>query len=153
MKRYSSTRKLFAEIERVLRENEPSFHRSPLDEVIELLCQGRHYSWLGIYLTTEGSRHPQPVGAGGDTHPGELAVSGTRSKILVSMKLGSRKVGILAAESNGENAFVGEDRVLLERVAARLGRFLAGPGHYIVRRARGAASGAGPLKSAAAGEP
>ena len=150
MRRYRPTRNLFAEIERVLRASRPSFHRSPLDEVIDLLCQGRNYTWLGIYLTTEGSRHPQLVDARGDMHPGELALSGTRSKILVSMKLGSRELGVLAAESNVENAFAGEDRVLLEKVAARLARFLTGPGQYIARKARGAESGAGSRKSVAA---
>lgn len=152
MRRYRPTRELFAEIERVLRANRPSFDRSPLDEVIDLLCQGRHYSWLGIYLTTDGSPAPQPLGAGGDPNPGARALSRARSKILVSMRLGTRAVGVLSAESAGANTFGGQDRVLLEKVATCLARFLAGPGQYIVRRARGMASAASPGKSAAAME-
>jgi len=144
LKRYRSRRGLLAAIERVLRANQPSFHRSPLDEVIELLCRGRHYSWVGIYLTTEGSPARQPLGAGGDPHPDAQALSGARSKILISMELGTRAVGVLSAESADENAFGVEDRVLLEKVAARLARFLAGPGQYIVRRARNMASAAKP---------
>jgi len=146
LKRYRSARGLLAEIERVLRANRPSFQSSPLDEVIDLLCRGRHYSWLGIYLTSEGSASRQPLGAGGDPNPDEAALPGAGSKILVPMKLGTRSVGILSAESAGKDAFGAEDRMLLEKVATRLARFLAGPGQYIVRRARSMAAPGKPGK-------
>lgn len=146
MKRYRATGELFAEIDRVLRRNRPSFKCSPLDTVIDLLCRGRHYSWMGIYLSAEGESDPHPLGSGGDDDPGQLTLSGTRRKILIAMKLPSREVGVLSAESPRENAFGAQDRVLLEKVAARLARFLTGPGKYIVRRARGTASLAGPGK-------
>jgi len=60
----------------------------------------------------------------------------TRSKILVSIKLASRELGVLAVESDRENTFGAEDRVLLEGVADVLARFLAGKGKYLVRKAR-----------------
>jgi hypothetical protein len=52
------------------------------------------------------------------------------------MKLASRELGVLSVESNHENAFGVEDRVLLEGVADALARFLAGRGKYLARKAR-----------------
>ncbi|HUJ93863.1 MAG TPA: hypothetical protein VLW84_01255 [Terriglobales bacterium] len=152
MKSYRSARVLLPEIDRVLFANQPSFHSSPLDEVIDLLCRGRHYSWMGVYLTAEGEGSPQPIGAGGEGDVAALKFSGTRKKIIVSMKVGRHEVGVLSAESSGEHAFGAEDRVLLEKAAARLARFLTGPGKYIVRRERAMAEGAAARKAVAASE-
>jgi putative methionine-R-sulfoxide reductase with GAF domain len=149
LKSYKSARLLLAEVEKLLSANSPSFHHSPLTDVIELLCSGRHYSWMGVYLTASNSSAQQLLDAGGDPHPSEMAHPETRSKVLVSMKLAGRELGILDVESTCESAFGIEDRVLLENVANRLGRFLAGRGQYIVRKARSAAS-TGRSKPAAA---
>ena len=164
MKTYRSARELLAEIERVLAANRPSFHHSPLDDVIELLRRGRHYTWIGIYLVI-GENTPHPLLGAGRAHPGEVALPGTRSKVLISMKLAGRELGVLAVESDCENAFGSEDRVLLENVASVLARFLTGPGKYVMRKAREVAAdapkpqapgprpaSAAPLRSAAAGE-
>jgi hypothetical protein len=84
----------------------------------------------------------------------------------VSMKLAGRELGVLDVESDRENAFGPEDRVLLEDVATTLARFLTGRGKYVVRKARGAAvpsdsqpqarapqpASPRPLRSAAVGE-
>jgi hypothetical protein len=51
------------------------------------------------------------------------------------MKIAGREVGFLSVESNRENSFGSEDRVLLERVAELLARFLTGRGKYLVRKA------------------
>ena len=51
------------------------------------------------------------------------------------MKIAGREVGFLNVESERENAFGSEERVLLERVAGLLAKFLTGPGKYLVRRA------------------
>ena len=51
------------------------------------------------------------------------------------MKLSGREYGILGVESERKN-FRPEDRVFLERVAHLGARFLAGPGRYLVRKAR-----------------
>src|SRR5207237_3121875 len=72
---------------------------------------------------------------GAAVHPGQLAVAGTRKKILVTMRVAGREMGFLNVESDRENAFGSEDRVLLDRVAGLLARFLAGPGKYLVRKA------------------
>ncbi len=52
------------------------------------------------------------------------------------MKLASRELGVLSVESDRENGFGAEDRVLLEAVADTLARFLTGRGKYLVRKAR-----------------
>ena len=83
--------------------------------------------WVGIFLAVGENVAQQSLGAGGDA-PGEVALPETRSKILISMKLASRELGVLSVESDRENAFGPEDRVLLEAVADKLARFLAGRG-------------------------
>ena len=60
---------------------------------------------------------------------------GTRRKIVITMKIAGRELGFLNVESDREHAFGSEDRVLLERVAGLLARFLTGPGKYVVRKA------------------
>jgi len=81
-------------------------------------------------------------------HPAHVAVPGTVKKIVVAIKIAGRDVGFLNVESDRWSAFGSEDRVLLERVAGLLARFLTGPGKYLVRRA--AASSPEPTPRAAA---
>ena len=135
MKIYRDSTELLAEIECVLAASRPSFRHSPLQDVIELLCHGRHATWVGIYLAA-GTTSQQLLGAGGEPHPGQMARLETKSKILVSMKLAGHELGVVDVESDRENAFGPEYRVLLENVANLLARFLAGPGRYIARSAR-----------------
>lgn len=135
MKTYRATAGLLAEIERRLASSQPSFHHSPLQDVIELLSLGRHYTWIGIYLAA-GTNGQQLLGAGGEPHPSQMAGAETKSKILISIKLAGHELGILDVESNRENAFGPRDRVLLENVANLLARFLAGPGRYLASKAR-----------------
>jgi putative methionine-R-sulfoxide reductase with GAF domain len=130
---YRPTREILADIERRLRDNTPCFHHSPLEDVAELLAAGRSYTWVGIYLTIE--KHAGSALAESALDPRQVAVPGTRTKVLVAMKVGGRELGFLNVESPKEDAFGPEDRVLLERVAGLLARFLAGPGKYLVRRA------------------
>ena len=134
MKSYRSARSLIAEIQRTLARNQPTFHHSPLEDVAELLVEGRHYSWVGIYLTVDSSHSSTLWENTQAVHPGQLAFPGTRKKILVSMKVAGREIGHLNVESDREHAFGSEERVLLERVAGLLARFLAGPGKYLVLR-------------------
>lgn len=152
LKTYRPPRELLVEIGRVLATNKPSFHHSPLEDVIELLCRGRHYTWMGIYLAVAKSVPPQLLGAGHDSRPGKMELPETRTKILVAMKLGSRELGVLDVESDQENAFGAEDRVLLENVATLLARFLAGRGKYLVRKACTVQWSAKSGRSAAAAE-
>jgi len=133
VKSYISPQKLLADIKSVLDNNRPSFHHSPLEDVVVLLSEGRHYSWVGIYLTVD-KRSSSPL-LETAVHPGYVAVPGTRKKILVAMKIAGRELGFLNVESNREAALGSEDKVLLEGVADLLARFLTGPGKYLVLRA------------------
>jgi putative methionine-R-sulfoxide reductase with GAF domain len=140
LKIYLDSAVVLARIDCLLADTPPSFRHSPLDKVMDVLCRDRHYSWVGVYLTA-GKTNAQLLGAGGEPHPGQMARPETKSKILISLKLAGRELGVLDVESDRENAFASKDRVLLENVAQRLGRFLAGPGRYIVRKTRAAAIG------------
>jgi putative methionine-R-sulfoxide reductase with GAF domain len=128
MKKYKSTAELLAEIKNVLENDKPRAHFSPLEEVVELLQAGRHYGWAGIYIAVDSESRAAQV-------PARIELAETRSKILVSMKLSGREYGILSVESE-RKMFRPEDRVSLERVAHLGARFLAGPGGYLVRKAR-----------------
>ena len=135
MKTYRSTRDLLADVEKVLAENRPSFHHSPLEEIAGLLCEGRHFSWVGIYLTLD-EKSSSALLEEALIKPNQVAVQGTRQKIVVAMRVGGRELGFLNVESDREYAFGSEEQVLLERVAGLLARFLAGPrGKYLVLQA------------------
>ncbi len=135
MRTYRSTRNLLADVKKVLADNRPSFHQSPLEEIAGLLCEGRHYSWVGIYLTLD-EKSSSALLEEALIKPNQVAVRGTRKKIVVAMRVGGRELGFLNVESDRESAFGSEDRVLLDRVAGLLARFLAGPrGKYLVLRA------------------
>jgi hypothetical protein len=147
LKYFRPTRQLLAEIQRVIEQSKPSFHDSPIDDVIELLIGGRHYSWIGLYLALSGGGQ-QAMAVAGD-HPEQMALPQTRSKILVSMKLAGREVGVLSVESDRGNALRAEDQALLEGVADALARFLSGRGKYLVRKARQKATRPVPKSQAA----
>jgi len=133
VKPFRSTRDLLADVEETLAENRPSFHDSPLEKVAGLLAEGRHYGWVGIYLTLE--KQPAMPLLPNAAHPARFEASGTRKKVIVTMKIAGREIGFLNVESNRENAFGADERVLLERVAGLLAKFLTGPGKYLVRKA------------------
>ena len=118
MKSYRSTRSLLADIKRVLAENRPSFHHSPLEDIAALLVEGRHYSWVGIYLSVDSNGSTSLLENTHPAHPGQMAVSTTLKKILISMKIAGREIGYLNVESDRENAFGPEERVLLTEVIA-----------------------------------
>ena len=139
MKVYCPTRQLLADVDRLLAASRPSAHYSPLEDVIDLLCRGRHYAWVGIFLAVGEGTPQQALGAGRNL-PSEVALPETRSKILISIKLASRELGVLGVESDRDGAFGAEDRVLLEGVADSLARFLTGRGKYLARKARTDAS-------------
>ena len=138
LKIHRDAAELLSDIEGVLAANRPSFSHSPLQDVIELLSHGLHVAWVGIYLAA-GTASQQLLGAGGEPHPGQMAGQGTKSKILVSLKLAGHEFGVLDVESDCPNAFGPRDRVLLEKVANLLARFIAGPGRYLARKARATA--------------
>jgi putative methionine-R-sulfoxide reductase with GAF domain len=134
LKLYRPPEELLAEVDRILAAK-PG-HLSPLEAVAEVLCQGRRYTWVGVYLAVGANFTQQLAGVAPHPHPSQMARPETRSKILISIRLAGRELGVLDAESDRDNAFGAEDRVLLENVAQRLGLFLTGPGKYLARKAR-----------------
>ena len=134
MKPYRSSPAILADIESLLSSNQPSFHHSPLEDIATLLVDGRHYSWVGIYLTVNGNSSSALAENSAAVHPGRVALRGTLKKIIVSIKIAGRELGFLSVETDRENALGSEDRVLLERVAGLLARFLSSKGKYLVRR-------------------
>jgi hypothetical protein len=135
LKLYRPTGQLLADVKSVLATGKPSRHHSPLEDVVALLCCGRHYAWMGIFLAV-GENAVHPSIAVGTDQVGQVELPETRSTILISMKLGIREVGVLGVENDDQNGFPIEDQVLLERVANDLARFLTGRGKYLVRSAR-----------------
>jgi len=131
---YRPTNNILADIQRALAAK-PSNHPSPLESVAGLLCEGRHYSWVGIYLTLDRKSVPALLQGASELHPHQIANPSTRKKIIVAMKIAGREVGTLNVESSHEDSFGSEDRVLLERVSGLLARFLTGAGKYLVRKA------------------
>ncbi|MBV9180735.1 MAG: hypothetical protein JO356_05430, partial [Acidobacteria bacterium] len=78
MKPYLSSQQIIAAIKRIIENNQPSFHRSPLEDIATVLCEGRHYSWVGIYLSLD-KRSSSPL-LETAVHPAHVAVAGTRKK-------------------------------------------------------------------------
>src|ERR1044071_885718 len=116
---YRPAKSILADIQLTLAAR-PSIQQSPLETVVALLCEGRHYSWVGIYLTLDPKSAPSLLQDASDVHPGQIAHPATRKKIIIAMKIAGREVGTLNVESSHEDSFGSEDRVLLERVAGLL---------------------------------
>ncbi len=169
MKRYQSAREVLADVERALAASKPGPQATPFDDVLDILYEGRHYFWIGIYLVVgrevrrQAFRGPVPpchtfaFGKGNVGTTGEKGITKviadvstdptysmcfleTKSEIVVPIKIASRTLGVIDVESDTPNAFGSEDRVLLERVATLLAKFLTSSGKYLVRRAREADS-------------
>ena len=175
MKRYRPAQDVLADVERVLAASRPGTD-SPLDSVLDILYEGRHYFWAGIYLVVgrevrrQAFRGPVPpchtfaFGKGNVGTTGEKGITKviadvsqdptysmcfieTKSEIVVPIKIAGRTLGVIDVESDKANAFGSEDRVLLERVATLLARFLTSKGKYLVRKAREADARAGKTAS------
>jgi len=149
VKMYRATKAILADIQRTLAAK-PSSYRSPLESVAGLLCEGRHYSWVGIYLTLDRKSAPALLQGANELQPHQIANPSTRKKVIIAMKIAGREVGTLNVESPHEDSFGSEDRVLLDRVAGLLARFLTGAGKYLVRKAARPASESPVPKAAAA---
>lgn len=131
MKTYCPSRELQAKIDAAL-SRRPKASAQPLDEVAEILSQGRHYAWLGIYLVAGA--------CSGSSQPPATAVAASRARTVIPMRLGQHQFGIIEVEPETGRTLSGQDRILLKRVAARLALYLHGPGAYLVRKAREAAA-------------
>ncbi|MGA2001143.1 MAG: GAF domain-containing protein [Terriglobales bacterium] len=144
------------------------FQESPLAQVARLLQKGRQYFAVTMFLDAGGrllriaSAGPAPRCAAmrlGEGNVGQAAKTGapkvvpdvsrdpqyvavfaeTRSELVMPIKIGAHVSGVIDVESDRLNAFSFQDRVLLHKIATLLARFLAGPGKYLIMKARQAA--------------
>ena len=134
MKTYRTPRDLQARIESVLQRRAISPTAAPLDEVAAILCEGRRYSWVGIYLVA--GQNPAPASGARKT----AAQTAAESEAVMPIGLGQHTLGAIEVRSESGKALTGQERILLKGVAARLAKYLHGPGAYLVRKAREAAA-------------
>jgi len=134
-------------------------------QVARLLQTGRRYFAVTIFLEA-GGRLLRVASAGpsprcdsmrlGEGNVGQAATTGmgkivpdvtrdpqyvkvyfeTRSELVMPIKIGVHVSGVMDVESDRPNAFAFQDRVLVGEIAAVLARFLAGPGKFLVMKAR-----------------
>lgn len=115
-----------------------------LDVISGILVIGRGYSWMGIYLAVEdntgGEDRSEAAPAGSD--PGSDAARParfpeTKREMVIPIKVGVRKLGMIAVESDRANGLSRQERVLLGQVAAAIAQYLTtGPGKLLLRKAR-----------------
>jgi putative methionine-R-sulfoxide reductase with GAF domain len=132
VKTYRTPQELQARIETALaRKAGP--RNTPLDEVAEILGDGRHYSWIGIYLVAGEISQPGPLRA-------KTAATGAQTHAVIPVALGQHVYGAMEVQSEKGKVLTGKDRILLKQVAERLARYLHGPGARLARKAREAAA-------------
>ena len=154
-KTHPSPRVLVAEAKRVLDAWHPSEKHSPLDQVLELLAEGRSYESLSIYLVLGDSvklvSHAGSVPASdrfafgegsvgataknGITRVKDIAmnVPGARPELAVPIKLAARVLGVVDVQST---RLTSSDNILVHEVAHLIARFLTSSGKRLVRKAR-----------------
>lgn len=154
-KPYPSPRVLVAESKRVLAAWRPTNRHSPLDEVLELLAEGRGYESLGIYLilgneaklvSHAGDVPPSDSHAFGEGDVGAAAkngitkakdigssAAGSKPELAVPIKLAARVMGVLHVRSS---RLAPSDNILVHEVAHLIARFLTSNGKHLVRKAR-----------------
>ena len=166
MKTYRSTRDLLSDVKQLRASRDVySTRTSPLERTVEILYEGRHYFWIGIYLVVgdrvvrQAFRGPVPpchsfaLGTGNVGTTGQSGVVKvvpdvstdptysmcfveTKSEIVVPIKIAGNVLGVIDVESDQPDAFGMHDRIMLELVAEELARFLTSRGKFLVRHAR-----------------
>jgi len=158
-KAHPTPRVLVAEAKRVLDSWRPSDRHSPLDEVLELLEDGRRYESQAVYLVLgdrvklvshRGTAPANDTVAFGESNIGSAAKNGItkskdnsvgdakgRAELAVPIKLAARVLGVLDIESS---RLTSSDNILVHEVAHLIARFLTSNGKHLVRKAREAAA-------------
>jgi hypothetical protein len=124
VKKFRAARELLADVDRTLASRQAA-STSPLDDVIEIVSEGRQYSWIAVYL------------AEGQPAPAREFRARRRSgeTVRVPVEAGERVLGVLEVEP-GERPLTRSDTLLLKEVAARLAAFLGKRGKYLMRSVR-----------------
>ena len=136
MKRFRTFPALLADAESLLAKAKPSFRHSALQDLVQMLCDGRHYAWVGIYLAVAAPEPHRLLDAGADSERQLSEEPSPRNRILITLKVGPREIGLLEVESDRPGAFGSAEVAFLEQLSGMLSRYLAGPGKLAVRRAR-----------------
>lgn len=164
MKPYSSTSQLLVAAAEALAAKPSLSQHTSLDELVDLLNNGRRYLWTSIYLRSDEQTLVRMASAGPETQcysvelgvgiVGQAAQTGaprllpdvaadrqyrevlpqTRSELAMPVKIGDRVLGVINVES--EQTLVQHDLVLLKEVAEQLVRFLTRQGKYVMMRAK-----------------
>lgn len=179
MPRYLAPRQLLEACEQIISDYVPGPGSSPLDELLSLLYEQRHYFWIGIYLVLgdkvvrqamQGPIPPCHEFALGKGNVGTTAIRGlakiapdvkadatysmcfreVKSELVMPIRMGARTLGVIDVESDRLNAFGSVDRILLRKVSVMLARFLTSKGKVLVRHAREHASVAAKFKTVSA---
>lgn len=165
-RRYRSPHDLISSLKELLVPKAAGSPAEVLEEVVEQLYGGRGYFWIGIYLAAGDKvirqcfRGPVPpchsfaLGVGNVGTAGKngivkvipdvsadptysMCFIETRSEIVLSIKIGSRIIGVIDVESDRLNAFGSQERILLEQTAELLARYLTTDrGKLLLRKAR-----------------
>jgi putative methionine-R-sulfoxide reductase with GAF domain len=92
-----------------------------LDGVVEALSHGRGYAWTGIYLAVENLGVRQS--ASGPT-PASATLADLKAEIAVPIKLGSRTMGLIVAETGRPSGAARQERALLQQVTKSIAHYL-----------------------------
>jgi putative methionine-R-sulfoxide reductase with GAF domain len=169
MKRYRTPREVLAESVQVLSAKTKAPGRNtPLQGVVDVIASGRHYFWTAIYLVVgervmlhaaSGPVCLRPVVKLGEGIVGTVAKRGayilepdvstnaeylrafaeTKSELAVPIKIGTHVLGVINFEHRQTHGLSTEDRVMAEKIAHQLARFLSVRGQYVMRKLREAA--------------
>lgn len=164
LRRYYSPSQLLQFCEEILHNFSPAADESPLDDLLALLAEQREYFWIGIYfvigdkVVREAMHGPTPSRDVFQLGKGDVGVAAqdglskvipdvcaehtysgffreVKSQILLPIRIGSRTLAVLNAQSERLNGFGHADRVLLQSIAELLARFLTAKGKLLVRHA------------------
>jgi hypothetical protein len=120
IQRYQSAHAVLMAVRERLASARASRPEEVLDAVVTSLFYGRGYPWIGIYFAIEGlgvrqaSSGPAPAGMG---------LVDVKSEVAVPIRLGTRTLGLIVAES-GRPSGASQERALLQQVAKIVAQYL-----------------------------
>jgi len=145
IQRYQQPRNVLASVKQKIAPGRASKNatapHSVLDQVVELLVQGRGYSWVGIYLAAGDAEMPLGSKVTTEAESGSHPASQSSAELSVPIKIASRLLGVIDVEASPARNFSRQEQALLGQVAEELARYLTtNRGKLLSRRARAAIS-------------